>query len=238
MLRKTNIERKLAQARKDQAGSLRILDQVYEVLRLDASQEKNIEKNLREGNSVIENVFNLDLLDSENIYHIDHIRKICIDYRLRFLSSKYFKGQIPSEAISKIKMLEKVHGTTIGGFKILAPSRLFKLEDKDDPLLFSPLGNDYYYLIHKWGEDLHPLRKLLVWPFKNVVNLVTLLILVSYAGTFLIPEGLFSKSSSSAEFWIMFFFIFKSITAIVIFYGFAKGKNFNPAIWKSKYYNA
>lgn len=238
MLRKTNIERKLAQARKDQAGSLRILDQFYEVLRLDASQEKNIEKNLREGNSVIENVFNLDLLDSENIYHIDHIRTICIDYRLRFLSSKYFKGQIPSEAISKIKMLEKVHGTTIGGFKILAPSRLFKLEDKDDPLLFSPLGNDYYYLIHKWGEDLHPLRKLLVWPFKNVVNLVTLLILVSYAGTFLIPEGLFSKSSSSAEFWIMFFFIFKSITAIVIFYGFAMGKNFNPAIWKSKYYNA
>jgi len=25
---------------------------------------------------------------------------------------------------------------------------------------------------------------------------------------------------------------------VVIFYGFALGKNFNPAIWKSKYFNA
>jgi hypothetical protein len=54
----------------------------------------------------------------------------------------------------------------------------------------------------------------------------------------MITVGLFSKSGSSAEFWIIFFFMFKSIAAVVLFYGFALGKNFYPAIWNSKYFIA
>ena len=122
-------------------------------------------------------------------------------------------------------------------FKIIAPSRLFKLEDKDDPLLFAPIGNNYFYLVHKWGNDLHPLRKLLVWPFKDMLNLVVLVLALSYMVTLLIPQGLFSKHGSSIEFWILFFFMFKCIAAVAIYYGFALGKNFNPGIWNSKYYN-
>mgnify|MGYP006897565197 CR=1 FL=1 len=33
-------------------------------------------------------------------------------------------------------------------------------------------------------------------------------------------------------------FIFKAIAAVVLYYGFAAGKNFNTAIWNSKYFNA
>jgi hypothetical protein len=154
------------------------------------------------------------------------------------LDSSLFKGDIPQEAISKIKHLEAMHQTQLKGFKIIAPSKLFKLEDKDDPLLFAPIGNNYYYLIHKWGNDLHPLRKWFAWPFKNMVNLIVLVLLISYLTTLLVPEGLFSKKSSTAEFFLIFFFMFKCIASIVIFYGFALGKNFNPAIWKSKYFNA
>jgi hypothetical protein len=115
---------------------------------------------------------------------------------------------------------------------------LFKLADKDDPLLFAPIGNEYFYLIHKWGNDLHPLRKLLMWPFKNIVNLALIVLLTSFFATLMVPEGLFSKANSNAQFWILFFFMFKSVAAVVIFYGFALGKNFNPAIWNSKYFNA
>ena len=104
--------------------------------------------------------------------------------------------------------------------------------------MFVPIGNDYFYLIHKWGDDLHPLRKLLVWPFKNIVNLTAVVVLISYLTTMLVPNGLFSKTNTTAEFWIIFFFMFKSIASVVIFYGFALGKNFNPAIWNSKYFNA
>lgn len=217
----------------------KILDEVKNIF-LDVDKAHNrIEENLS-GTPVVQtiNSFDFDSLDSNNIFHINEIKKICIDYRLRFLDTKYFKGEIPTEAFSIIRELEKQHNTELKGFKIIAPSRLFKLEDKDDPLLFAPMGNGYYYLIHKWGNDLHPLRKLMMWPFKNVGNLLFVIVLISYLATLLIPNGLFSKSNSVAEFGILFFFMFKSIIAVAVFYGFALGKNFSPAIWNSKYYNA
>jgi hypothetical protein len=34
---------------------------------------------------------------------------------------------------------------------------------------------------------------------------------------------------------MLFFFMFKAIASIVLFYGFALGKNFNPAIWNNRY---
>lgn len=212
--------------------------EVQEILNKDSLKEEAISKQLATKNHTRENDFDFDLLETDKIFHLDQIKEICIDYRLRFLNSSYFKGNIPQEAISKIKHLEAAHHIEIKGFKIMAPSKLFKLEDKDDPLLFAPIGNDYYYLIHKWGNDLHPLRKLFAWPFKNVANLGLVVLLISYLVTLMVPEGLFSKKSTTAEFWIIYFFMFKCIASIVIFYGFALGKNFNPAIWKSKYFNA
>lgn len=238
LLKRTNIETQLSRASRREQVEEKILEEVGEILRRDAAHEQRIHRNMRQRMPVAANAFEFDLLETGRIYHLNQIREICIDYRLRFLDSKYFKGEIPAEAVSGIKTLEKAHGIELKGFKILAPSKLFKLEDKDDPILFAPIGNGYFYLIHKWGNDLHPLRKWLVWPFKNVANLGILLLIISYLATLMIPNGLFSKSNSTAEFWIVYFFMFKSIAAVVIFYGFALGKNFNPAIWNSKYFNA
>ncbi len=238
LLKRTNIEERLARERLIQKKEESILQEVREILRNAKEDNERILKTLATPvRTTTALVFNFDLLETQKIYHIDQIKKICIDYRLRFLDSKYFKGEIPQEAISKIKILERQHGFEIKNFKIIAPSRLFKLEDKDDPLLFAPLGNNYFYLIHKWGNDLHPLRKLLVWPFKDILNLIALLLVLSYFVTSLIPQGLFSKHGSRIEFWILFFFMFKCIVAIVVYYGFARGKNFNPGIWNSKYFN-
>jgi len=238
-LPKTNIENKLSDAKfKGWISEEDRLKEVYFILsNLDAELER-IEENITFSKAIPTNNFNLDLLDSSKIYHIEEIKQICIDYRLRFLDSKYFKGDIPTEALSKIKSLENEHNIEVKGFKIIAPSKLFKLKDKDDPLLFAPIGNGYHYLIHQWGNDLHPFRKILMWPFKNIVNLSILVLVLSFLVTLMVPEGLFSKSSSNAQFWILFFFMFKCIASIVIFYGFALGKNFSPAIWNSKYFNS
>ena len=238
MFHKTDIQEKLSLLKSKVSNEKDILNRVYEILENESKTSEDISKRIKESRHRYTNSFIFDELESERIFHIDQIKKICIDYRLRFLNSKYFKGKIPQAGISEIKRLEKLHGTKIEGFKIMAPSKLFKLEDKDDPLLFAPIGNGYYYLIHKWGNDLHPLRKMLVWPFKSIVNLTLTTLVISYFVTLMVPSGLFSKNDTSAEFWMMFFFMFKSIAAIVIFYGFALGKNFNPVIWNSKYYNA
>ena len=184
------------------------------------------------------NNFDLNKLSKSRIYHIDHIKKVSIDYRLRFLDIKYFKNKLPIEALKQIKKLEKEHKTKLSEFKIMAPSVLFRLEKKDDPLLFVPLGNEYYYLIHKWGNDLHPFRKALMWPFKNIWNLLLAVLALSWVFTELTPLSLFTKNQNDSSYWMLLFFMFKAIASIVLYFGFALGKNFNPAIWDNRYNKA
>ena len=139
-LKRTNIEEKLSLI-----AEADLIESVYELLKKDTEKIDRIEKKLAGNSKGVQNNFDFDLLETDKIYHIDQIKQICIDYRLRFLDSKYFKGEIPAAGISKIKALEKSHKIDIEGFKIIAPSKLFRLEDKDDPLLFAPIGNNYFY---------------------------------------------------------------------------------------------
>lgn len=183
------------------------------------------------------NSFDFELLESDRIFGLDSIKKICVDYRLRFLDVRLFKGQVPNEALQKIEQLEQMHNTQIDHLKIMAPSKLFKLENADDPLLFVPIGNNHFYLIHQWGNDLHPLRKALVWPFKNIINLTVSILVLSFLISAVMPLNLFVREASYGDFFLIFLFMFKSVAAIVIYYFFASGKNFNQAIWDSKYYN-
>ena len=235
LLSRTNIHTKLLRERGKSTSNKGVLEQVARIFEEDRLRENKILNTLQGTSSGSINNFDLDLLETDNIFHIKQIKKICVDYRLRFLDTKYFKGKYPQEAVAQIKYLENKHETTLDGFKIIAPSKMFVLEKADDPLLFAPMGNGYFYLIHKWGDDLHPLRKWLMWPYKSFENLIVGIILASIVATFLIPDGLFTKKQSMSQDIMVFFFMFKSIAAVVLFYGFALGKNFNTAIWNSKY---
>ncbi len=235
---KTNIEKKLTQLRNKQLSMDNWELEVQSIFEEEAQKNDHITQNLKADFVGERNDFVFDHLDTKKIYHLDQIKKICIDYRLRFLDYKYFKGKLPLEALTIIKQLENIHRIEIKGYKIIAPSKLFKLENADDPLLFAPMGNDYYYLIHQWGDDLHPFRKIMMWFFKSFENLLFLTFLVSLVLTFMIPNGLFSKETTISTHMMVFLFMFKSVAAVVLFYGFALGKNFNTAIWNSKYFNA
>ncbi|MEP0264377.1 hypothetical protein [Dokdonia sp.] len=235
LLPRTNIHEKLLQVRNKNNKEEDILLQVQRVFDEDRFRESGILHTLKGKTEIDDPIFNLDILDKNRIFNSKEIQKICIDYRLRFLDSKYFKGKYPQGALDEIKYLENKHQITLDGFKVIAPSKMFILEKADDPLLFAPIGNDYFYLVHKWGNDLHPLRKLLMWPYKSFENLIVTIFIISMIITFLVPDGLFTKEQTFSQDIMVFFFMFKSIAAIVLFYGFALGKNFNPAIWNSKY---
>ncbi len=237
-LQGTHIPDKILQIRNKRISEAHLLQEVKEIFEREQAKEELILKKLMEGAEVDSNSLKFDLLETSKIYHLLDIEKICIDYRLRFLNASYFKAKLPLEAISKIKNLEKIHKTTLEGFKIMAPARLLKLENADDPLLFAPIGNQYYYLIHSWGKDLHPFRKLMMWPFKQLENFMVLLLIISLFLTALIPQGLFSQKGTTAEFFLIFLFMFKWVTGLALFFGFKKGKNFSDAIWRSKFYNA
>ncbi len=237
-LQGTHIPDKILQNRNKRISEQHLLEEVQEIFKREQSKDDLILKNIAESIETESNSLKFDFLETSKIYHLSDIEKICIDYRLRFLSSSYFKAELPYEAISKIKHLEKIHETKLEGFKIMAPAKLFKLKNADDPLLFAPIGNQYYYLIHSWGKDLHPFRKLMMWPFKNLENFILLLLVVSFCLTTLVPEGMFSQKQTTTEFLVIFLFMFKWIAGLAIYFGIKKGKNFSEAIWRSKFYNA
>lgn len=222
LLPRTNIEKALSKTRE---------------LTLEA-HESNLDSLIKSLVIKSLNAFDFDLLATDKIYHLDQIKKVSIDYRLRFLDLKYFKNKLPQEALDTIQALESAHDTQLGSFKIMAPSALFRLEKTDDPLLFVPLGKDYYYLVHKWGNDLHPLRKVLMWPFKNIWNLMLAVFAFSWILTELTPMGLFTRTPDSSSYWMLLFFMFKAVASVVLYFGFALGKNFNPAIWNNRYNKA
>ena len=182
--------------------------------------------------------YNISKIDSNKLFHVNQIKKICIDYRLRFLELNLFKGKVPKKAYQNLEKFKADHPNLKFDLKIMAPSKLFELENYDDPLLFASLGNGYYYLIHKWGNDLSFFRKISVWPFKNLVNILTFISIISLVITALVPGNIFYYDGKpGTQFFITFLFILKSVIAIFIYYGFSLGKNFNEFIWNRKYFN-
>ncbi len=155
------------------------LSEAKGILNKDFLIEQGIIEDLSSENSG--NLLNRDLLDEDKIYSIQQIERVCINYRLRFLDSRHFKGEIPPEAIFKVKELKKVHQLEQVDLCLIAPSKKFKLEDcDDDPLLFGRINENEYFLIYKWGKDLSWFRKALFYPIRSLETLVISLIALSF----------------------------------------------------------
>ncbi|RZJ72710.1 hypothetical protein [Flavobacterium sp.] len=231
-----DLERELLKIRSKQTDENLVLEQVSQILQQNESHRTQIRDTLFFGNETDSNNLDFQQMDFDRIFHIDQIRKICIDYRLRFLPTQYFKGGIPEEAVSHIRQIEKIHDTRLGGFHIVAPTKTFQLKNYDDPLLFAPVGNGYFYLIHKWGNDLKASRKLMVWPYRNLLTFTLATIAISLFLTWLTPETKLGKAVPLAN-MIVFLFAFKSIFAVGMYSFFMLGKKFNASIWDSVYYN-
>lgn len=234
LMNKKTLVDELLLDRKKFISETQLLDEVRAILENNELERQEIKEKLKLKSSTNLNEFEFDLLETDKIFHINQIKKVCIDYRLRFLDSVLFKNEIPEEAITKISDLEKLHDTKLEGFKIIAPSKAFQLINYDDPLLFAPIGNEYYYLIHKWGNDLVWYRKLLVLPFKNLMNFVVFCGIISAIIIAVLPVDNLSKDVPLAPI-ILFLFMFKAVIASISYYFFLMGKNFNSEIWDRKF---
>ena len=117
----------------------------------------------------------LELENLENeyegkVYKIEQIEKLCVDYRLRFLQSKYYTGSYDIEVAAKIKEFAKsthspIDEYTLGRrFFMMAPQEMFELRDEKyiskaelrrqaDPAIFYQIDEKHFRLIHKWGAD-------------------------------------------------------------------------------------
>lgn len=147
----------------------------------DALQRVGMTQSLEEGKynkeRVDRNIKQTAKFNQERVFHISQIKSICDKYYLRFLGSSLFKGTIDPELAIKISTFEIAHnvkcqssrhhtswtGTVAqGNCYIMAPAESFDLQAKPkDPLFFYKINEEYFYLIHKWGNDLSVFRRVL-----------------------------------------------------------------------------
>ncbi|MEH6407999.1 MAG: hypothetical protein V7767_12020, partial [Leeuwenhoekiella sp.] len=127
LLKKTNIHDQLIRERRRKLGENSVLDQVTAILKAHKDNEDRIIESLQNTEQGVANVFNIDVIEADRIFHKNEIKKICIIYRLRFLDTKYFKGDFHQETLNEIKNIETEHNTHLEGFKIIAPSKMFVL---------------------------------------------------------------------------------------------------------------
>lgn len=185
-----------------------------------------------------------DLLDYGLMFKEDVVQSICTKYRLRFLDSTLFIGTIPHEATLKIKHVEAQLGQKFKSFKVLAPESRFKLADStEDPILFASLGNDTYYMIHKWGDEMSWYRNAIHFPFRNITTLAFSCVAIAMLINVFIPIDFFNplgaKSVIHAMVMKAFFGFMLSgffFTTALIF-GILTSKEFSQDAWNSKYFN-
>ena len=232
-MKKVNLFEELLRERNRQISSIQLKSLIKDIWEKGDLKKNRIANSLNDKNNKNFNKIKFENMETKNIFHKDTIKSICVQYRLRFLDSNLFKGDYPDNITKVISDIEKKHETTLNNFMIMAPSKLFKIKSPDDPILFVPIGNDYYYLIHKWGEEFNYLRKLLVLPFKNIDNLTVFSILVSVF--FALVGKLFMPSLTSSEVFILFLFLVKGFIFIFFYMFFLTRRNFSESIWNSKY---
>ena len=236
MFQPIDLHRELIKERKKNVQSKDIVGWVYSIINeINLTNNSIIDRLKKSPIQRSVNNFIVDHIDSNAIFHISQIEKICVNYRLRFLDTKYFKGSYPEKVVDKIKEIEALHQTILDGFKIIAPSKLFRLDKADDPLLFAPMGNGYYYLIHKWGADLHPFRRIKYWSIKNVENLGISIFLVSFLSTLFTLDLIHPFSANAGHFFMLFLFYVKGVLGLIFLLGASTGKNFSQYCWQSKY---
>lgn len=126
-----------------------------------------LNKQIRKGKQITEKENSLfeetKKFDENRVFHISQIKKVAIKFYLRFLNTSYYKGGIDELIPAKVLEAETNYNIICDQKRmfILAPKQNFKLtKNPKDPLLFYKINDEYYYLIHKWGNDLNIFRRL------------------------------------------------------------------------------
>ncbi len=168
-------------------GQQQALQEAHEVL--DAEQRKDDVLSTGVLNSKGDHVNRIERLDPDRVFSEEAIRRICINYRLRFLDAGRFKGPLPPKALYELRCLELRSAVPLKGFKVMAPISRFRLCDSNaDPFLFVAVGPKHYYLVHRWGNHVSPWRSVIAWPWRGPVELGVSILLLAVIAAAALPN--------------------------------------------------
>ncbi len=214
-----------------------LINEVKSLLESDSTNEISIADRISKGSSLSQDKFGwIKKLDETRKYNAESIEKICIRFRLRFLESDLFKGDIPSEAIREVKRIESSIGTTFSTFKIIAPQERFNLKDSTkDPILMAELPNGQFYYIFQWGDDMKWYEEILKYPFRHIGALAATSSAIGLLVAILVPSQFEVVHS---EFFFRFF-MFSMTTCLImtlsVITAIMYSKDFSENVWNSKF---
>jgi hypothetical protein len=218
-----------------------IIDWVNHLLSEESAHETRIMESIgQSGEKKI--TLSAEGLDQRRIFSEEAIRQVAVTYRLRFLSSHLFKSEIPKEAIQRIKQLEKASKTELTTFYLLAPAKQFQLSDcNEDPLLFAPLTDGRFYLVHQWGTDLKWYRKISKFPMQSIGALAFTVLAAALLLSLLLPTSFFDTQPDAGYFssgrLVFFIWINLLMAAVLSYVFFAFNFTFSKSNWKSRFFN-
>jgi hypothetical protein len=243
MFDKVNLEKALRGMRDERKEKIEgevVLSEFKSLFEADWEREQRISQGISKG-AISEELLPVHNLPEERIFELKDIKKLCLTYRLRFLSTRHFKKEIPREALSAAKETEEVVGAEIKAFMIAAPASAFKLEDSNkDPLLFAPLDDGRFFLIHQWGGDINAFRKFLFKPLEKPLNLVITILVVSLFLSAIFPTSIFTSTDLGYfNFYRMGFFAWNIafLSGMVSYFWFATNQKFSIYAWNNKHFN-
>lgn len=126
-----------------------------------------------------------------NVYEYEQIKKLAVDYNLKFLRVSEYKGSFDENVGKKILEFSDKFGTpkdeySLGKrYYLLGPNEIFEngnsIFDTTDRLLFFKIDEGYYRLIHKWGEKFSIIRSIQGFGYRNYFTYFTFIL------TFILP---------------------------------------------------
>lgn len=215
-------------------GQVEFMDQIHGLMALEQKRDDIIRAVVLSSSK--ERIVKIEVQDADRVFHLSTIKALCVKYRLRFLDAGLFKGEIPSQAIFGIRELERRTSGPIMSYKIMAPAERFKLCDSEvDPLLFVPIGNDNYYLVHKWGKDISWTREIRGWSFRTPIHLGISVLIVAALITVVFPGEILGQWGAHR----LFLFVWTSMVLLsfTVFGWFAFFGQFSSHAWNSRYFN-
>ncbi|MCA1752584.1 MAG: hypothetical protein LC670_12520 [Flavobacteriales bacterium] len=243
MFDKVNLEKALRGLRDESNAKVEsemVLSEFKSLFEADWEREQRIAKNISAG-AVSDELLPSRNLAEDRIFELKDIKKLCLTYRLRFLSTRQFKNEIPGEALAEAKRAEEMAGSEIKAFMIAAPASAFKLQDANkDPLLFAPLEDGRFYLIHQWGGDISAFRKFVFKPLEKPLNLLITILAVSLVLSAILPTSAFTSAELGyINFYRVGFFGWNVafLSGMVSYFWFATNQKFSVNAWNNKHFN-
>lgn len=177
--------------------------------------------------------------EPERVLHLAEIKALCVVHRLRFLEASQYKGVVPSQAVHTLRRLEKSTGRPLRSFRVLAPPASFRRPGvRGSNWLLVPLGEQRFYIVHRWGGTAMVARALRFWPLRGPLYLTATILALALATASLIPHTWYG-AALDADRWgahrlLATFWTCTVAAAVTSFVWFAFSGRFNGQGWNGR----